>query len=106
MNIHTIQGDRDGETYSRPHDLKRLNGQAKDIWDFMSDGRWHTPDEIERQTGHNWAAASARLRDFRKSKFGGSTVDRMNIGNGVFAYRLTASPRVSKAPFKEPEAAR
>jgi hypothetical protein len=102
----TILGDRDGETFNHDRDYVRLNGQALDIWDFMADGRWHSPQEIEQSTGHNWAAASARLRDFRKSKFGGSTVDRMNIGNGVFAYRLTASPRVSKAPFGEPEAAR
>ena len=105
MNIH-ILGDRDGETFNHDRDSIRLDGQALDVWSLMADGEWHTPSEIEKRTGHNWAAASARLRDFRKSKFGGSTVDRMNIGNGVFAYRLTASPRVSKAPFGEPEAAR
>lgn len=84
----TLKGDRDGSTYSRPRDYVRLNGQALDVWTFMADGKWHTPQEIEAGTGHNWAAAGARLRDARKSKFGSHEVDRMSIGNGVFAYRL------------------
>ena len=88
MTLHHTSGDRDGETYSREHDLHRLNGQAKDIWDFMADGRWHTPSEIERGTGHNWAAASARLRDFRKGKFGGHRVERVRLESGVWTYRL------------------
>jgi len=96
MNIH-ILGDRDGETFDRSRDGIRLNGQALDIWSFMSDGQWHTPEEIERKTGHNWAAASARIRDFRKPKFGQSTVERASLGGGVWAYRLTANPQVSGA---------
>ena len=85
---NTILGDRDGNTYERPRDLVRLNGQALDVWQFMADGKYHTPHEIETATGHNWAAAGARIRDFRKGVFGAHDVHRMSLGGGLFAYRL------------------
>jgi len=87
----TILGDRDGTTFIPERDRIRLDGQALDVWSLMSDGQWHTASEIEARTGHNWAAASARIRDFRKPKFGGSTVERKCLGQGVFAYRLVPS---------------
>jgi hypothetical protein len=89
IDIELISGDRDGETFNRKRDRNRLDGQAFDVWLFMNDGLWHTSCEIEFETGHNWSSANARLRDFRKTKHGGHTVDRKNIGGGVFAYRLT-----------------
>ncbi len=86
--MKSILGDRDGETFEPARDRVRLDGQALDVWQFMADQKWHTPAEIEAGTGHNWASASARIRDWKKPKFGGYSVDRMWIGNGVFAYRL------------------
>lgn len=83
-----IMGDRDGYTYDPARDRARLDGQAGAVWRFMADGLWHTPEAIEAATGHNWAAAGARLRDFRKPSFGGHTVERMSCGKGLFAYRL------------------
>lgn len=87
----SILGDRDGETFNRARDLYRLNDQALDVWTFMADGKPHLPREIEAGTGHEWASISARLRDFRKQKYGGHTVERVGLGNGLFSYRLIES---------------
>jgi hypothetical protein len=84
-----LSGDRDGETFNRTRDRNRLDVQSLDVWLFMNDGKWHTSKEIEDGTGYNWSSANARLRDWRKPQFGGHTVDRMSMGGGLFAYRLT-----------------
>jgi len=87
----SIMGDRDGETYVRSRDLKRLNAQAQDVWDFMIDGKWHGLREISEVTGHPEASVSARLRDFRKPCFGGHEVQRRCISKGFFQYMLRAA---------------
>lgn len=86
--MKSILGDRDGETFEPARDRVRLDGQALDVWQFMADQKWHTPAEIEAGTGHNWASISARLRDYRKERWGGHSVHRMYLRKGVFSYRL------------------
>ena len=54
----------------------------------MSDGNWRSLRAIENETGYPQASVSARLRDFRKAKFGGHTVERKRIEGGLFVYRL------------------
>jgi hypothetical protein len=56
----------------------------------MADGEWHTLKELSTITGASEASCSARLRDFRKPKFGGHTVDRRRVlnGNGLHIYRI------------------
>jgi len=83
-----ILGDRDGDTYEAMRDRKRLDKQMARIFTLMQDGIWRTKDSITMVTGDDWASAGARLRDLRKSKFGGHTVDRRSIGDGAFEYRL------------------
>jgi hypothetical protein len=83
-----VLGPRDGETFNSALDRKRLDGQALDVWQFMIDGKAHTPHEIEYATGYNWASISARLRDFRKPEFGGHEVVRTRLSKGLFSYRL------------------
>ena len=85
--------DFDGDTYNRNHDLKRLTGQNKRVSHCMKDGSWRTLAEIEEilGTGNSQSGISARLRDLRKEKFGGHTVERRRRGNaarGLFEYRL------------------
>lgn len=87
------QGDRDGATYERKADLVRLNRQGQVVWDIMVGGRWLTLSEIAEASGEPEASISARIRDFRKERFGGHTVDRRRRGgdtSGLFEYRLTA----------------
>lgn len=81
-------GDRDGETFSPPRDRKRLNRQAQDIFDLIHDGEWRTLTQISNATNHPEASVSARLRDFRKVRFGGYDIQRRFVSRGLFEYRL------------------
>jgi hypothetical protein len=78
----------DGDTYVPEIDAERLGTQAKAVFDVMRDGRWRTLREIAVETNYPEASVSARLRDFRKRKFGASVVERERLGGGLFRYRL------------------
>jgi uncharacterized membrane protein len=52
-------------------------------------GDWWTLAELARATGYPEASISARLRDLRKPKFGGYTVERQYVERGLFRYRVT-----------------
>lgn len=80
-------GDRDGTTYASC-DYGRLNKQAAAVWRVMLDGRWRSLRSISALTGYGEASISARLRDFRKAKFGAHVVDRERLASGMFLYRL------------------
>jgi len=80
--------DHDGETYERDRDKLRLNAQQQRIYDVMKDGLWRTLYSISAKTGDPEASISARLRDFRKKKFGGFFVDREYVRDGLHQYRL------------------
>lgn len=83
----TLEGHRDGETYDAGFDYERLNAQMRAVFDVMQDGKWRTLAEIAWATKAPEASISARLRDFRKPRFGGLTVERKRQG-GTFTYRL------------------
>lgn len=71
-----------------PADNARLGAQLERVREVIEGGRWWAPEELEAATGYRWASISARLRDFRKVKFGGRVVERERRGGGQFAYRL------------------
>jgi hypothetical protein len=79
-----------GKTFDEGLDGNRLRKQLSAVWAFMFDGQWHTLKELSRAVGAPEASVSARLRDFRKDKFGGYTVERERIplGNGLHKYRI------------------
>lgn len=81
-------GDRDGATFDRERDGVRLNAQHKRVFGVVRDGTWHTLEEIAKRTGDPEASVSARLRDFRKPKFGGLEVERRYLADGLWMYRL------------------
>lgn len=84
-----ILGDRDGISFEPKKDRKRLNKQAQAVYNLMADKRWRTLAEISAATGAPEASASARLRDWRKPKFGGYQVDRRRRADaGTWEYRL------------------
>lgn len=66
--------------------------QRRDLWELVAHGGlWWTLRELSEVTGHPEASISARLRDFRKTKYGGHTVLRRRkygIGMGTWEYRL------------------
>ena len=85
----------DGETYSSPRDGRRLTKQLERVRLLMWDGRWRSLAAISEAVEAPSASVSARIRDLRKPKFGGYTVERRNAGGGVWDYRLTA-----RAPYR------
>lgn len=78
-----------GKTFDEDRDGDRLRKQFNDVWMLMADGRYRTLEQISRSTGHPEASVSARLRDFRKAKFGGHDVDLQYVGDGIWEYKLT-----------------
>ncbi len=89
--MHDTRPNHDGATFDRTLDLSRLNEQLRRVFELMKDGQWRTLSEIGAATGDMPQSVSARLRDFRKEKFGGLTVERRRRGQvsrGLWEYRL------------------
>lgn len=89
-----MKADFDGATYDARLDRVRLGAQHQRVWDLMRDGEWRTLADIAKLTGSPEASVSARLRDFRKPKFGGHTVERRRIGDrvsGWYEYRVAVN---------------
>jgi hypothetical protein len=79
----------DGKTYEEQLDGKRLTGQHAKVYNAMKSSKWYTLYELEHATGCPGASVSARIRDFRKPKFGEHTVERRRRGpGGTWEYRL------------------
>jgi len=81
----------DGATYEAEFDYARLGKQMGRVAALMIDGNWRTLAEVAAVTSDPEASISARLRDLRKPKFGGHTVERRARGArelGLFEYRL------------------
>ena len=85
-----------GRTYDPSRDFIRLKGQLLRVWKVLQDHRWHTLAEIAKAASalrtdggrDSEAAVSARLRDFRKVKFGAHVLQARNEGGGLWWYRL------------------
>jgi hypothetical protein len=83
-----------GETYDEARDGARLRGQLLATYQVMADGRERTLVElaaaVRKLTGKraSEASVSARLRDLRKTKYGGHSVHHRNDGGGLWYYRL------------------
>lgn len=84
----------DGKTYDPVLDRKRLSQQIYVVWDVMYGGVWHTLARLAYRTGFPESSISARLRDFRKPRFGGHEVLRERGLGGVWRYKLI--PRDNK----------
>jgi hypothetical protein len=79
-----------GNTFDEKMDGDRLRKQLAAVWRAVSNGRWWLLEQLSTEVGAPEASVSARLRDFRKKKFGGHTVLRERIpnGHGLHRYRL------------------
>lgn len=84
----------DGPSFDSAIEGKALTRQLDKVRDLMLDGSWRTPQEIVKavKTGTEQpgeAAVTARLRDLRKSRFGGYTVERRRReGTRAFEYQV------------------
>lgn len=77
-------------------DTKRLSAQHDRVLRIMRDGQWRTLAELSNATkrftlsADPEASVSARLRDFRKPRFGAYTVERRRRQGhvGLWEYRM------------------
>jgi hypothetical protein len=89
-NLFTTQPAFDGADYQPDRDTARLDGQLDRIRRYMADGQWRTLQAIAEATGAPPASVSAQLRNLRKTRFGGWTVQRRYDGHGLYQYRVMA----------------
>ena len=78
----------DGSTYEPEHDQARLTSQLEKVKALMADGQWRTLANIHAKVGGSEAGVSSRIRDLRKARFGGYTVERRRMAGGLFEYRI------------------
>lgn len=58
------------------------------VWQAVEDGAWHRLAALAARLNLPEQSVSARLRDFRKARYGGHRVDRRRESRGVYAYRV------------------
>jgi hypothetical protein len=78
----------DGRTFVQARDGERLGKQMEAVLREMADGQWHTLEGLSRACGASEASVSARLRDARKSRFGGHVIERQYVRRGLWQYRM------------------
>lgn len=72
-----------------PADEVRLVGLLGRVGKRMALGDWCTLAELASWCRGSEASVSARLRDLRKTRFGGHTIERRRTSTpGVWAYRM------------------
>ncbi|NBV20341.1 DNA methyltransferase, partial [Janthinobacterium sp.] len=73
---------------SETKEQQRRRLKREDIWRYARTGEWWTLYDLEARTGHPVQSISARLRDFRKARYGAWTVERRYQGRGLWEYRV------------------
>lgn len=86
-NLFDVMPPHDGPDLT-PDDERRLGRQHIKVFDLMRAGSWWTLRELGRVLGEPETSISARIRDFRKEKFGSHTVERERVSGGLWRYRL------------------
>jgi hypothetical protein len=85
----TMEGRRGGQTFDPYIDTDRLNEQSQRVFKLMRDNQWRALHEIAAITGDPEASISARLRDFRKPRFGSLVVNRRRRHEaGLWEYQI------------------
>jgi hypothetical protein len=78
----------DGDDYQSDRDKPRLTGQIKSVFEVISDQEWWSVRRISKHTGAPEPSVSAQLRNLRKERFGGHTIEREYRGSGLYLFRL------------------
>lgn len=84
-----------GYTYCRELDEARLTSLLhKVLWSLLRNGSWWTLAQLRARCGGSETGISARIRDLRKTEFGGFTINRRRRPgaerSGLWEYRLAA----------------
>ena len=71
-------------------DMQRLGTQRADVWRLLKLGRWWTLADLAAHSGHPEASVSARIRDFRRPKYGSHSIQRRRAPgtDATWEYRL------------------
>lgn len=72
-------------------DKMRIRGQRRRVFDLLYQRRWYTLHEAAQALpDDSEAGISARIRDFRKARYGGFDVQRRRRreGGGTWEYRI------------------
>lgn len=85
----------DGSTFNPERDGQRLGDQMLAVLAIMSTKQWWTLSQLSMFTGFPEASVSARLRDLRKPKFGGYTIEREYVRKGQWRYRMVEQEEVA-----------
>lgn len=91
----------DGSDYDHERDHVRLETQLAKVFNLMKDGRWRSLTEIENETGAPQASVSAQLRNLRKERFGGHTVNKKYVHDGLYVYQLIAKGHQQTIDYEE-----
>ena len=98
----------DGKTFDAEKDGPRLTSEFEAVKRIMHDGRWHTLYELRLRVEAKLkakvseAGISARVRDLRKTKFGGYTVERRRGEfGGTHEYRMIVQHELPLGEYVE-----
>ena len=80
--------DFDGATYEPDKDQKRLGTLLIRVYNVLKDGQPHTLPELVLKCGGSETGVSSKLRDLRKARFGGHTIEATRKHGGTWTYRL------------------
>lgn len=73
----------------------RLDSLRERIRECLRSGGWWTLRELETVVGGHGTGVSAKLRDLRKPRYGGHTIEAERVCAGLWRYRMVPQPRVS-----------
>ncbi len=76
------------QTTGDPADAARLTGKLRAVFERLSDGRWHTLEELAASVNATTQGVSARIRDLRKEAFGAHQVLGEQVKRGLWRYRM------------------
>jgi hypothetical protein len=66
----------------------KTSQQLVRVFNALTDGGWHTLAALGKRVNAPTQSVSARLRDLRKDKFGGNTIERRRANPTTFVYRF------------------
>ena len=78
----------DGGTYNHELDGPRLTSEMERVRDVVQAGGWWYLRDIAAITGYPEGSISARLRDFRKPKFGQHIMNCVRVKAGLWKYQV------------------
>lgn len=93
----------DGETFDQELDGKRLTTQLARVFAVLRDQKWHLLSDFRATCPGSENGISARIRDFRKPRFGAYTVERRRVegASGLWEYRLVIPERKESSKYQQ-----